>query len=181
MTEKYLFKSERLGFRNWVENDIAKMAKISADPEVMEYFPTTASVSQTEEFVNRMMKMYDEKSYCYYAVDRLSDSKFIGFIGLCDQTYESPFTPCIDIGWRLDKEFWGMGYATEGAKQCLEYAFNELKINDVKAVATLINIKSISVMKKIGMVRVLDFDHSKMLDNARLKKCVCYEIKKEET
>ena len=95
---KYLFTSERLGFRNWNDSDIEKMAAINNDPDVMEFFPATATYSQTADFIVRMKTMFTEKKYCYFAVDELSSGNFCGFIGLCDQNYEASFTPCTDIG-----------------------------------------------------------------------------------
>ena len=113
---KYLFKSDRLGFRNWESPDIEKMAEINADEKVMEFFTDVATKEQTIEFIERMQKQLSDNGFCYFAVDTVENNEFIGFIGLCKQTYEADFTPCIDIGWRLNRKEWNMGYATEGAK-----------------------------------------------------------------
>ncbi|WP_196894368.1 GNAT family N-acetyltransferase [Aureivirga marina] len=172
----YIFKSKRLGFRNWKESDIPKMAKISGDAEIMRFFPAVATFEQTKEFVFRMQKMFEERHYCYFAVEELKSKKFIGFIGLCFQDYEAQFTPCTDIGWRLDKKFWNKGYATEGAKRCLEYAFQVLELEKIIATAPKINEPSISVMKKIGMQKKLEFKHFKLKDFPKIEECVCYEI-----
>lgn len=179
MTNKYLFNSERLGFRNWTDADIPKMAEISSDPEVMEFFPATATPEQTATFITNMKAMFTEKGYCYFAVDELEHGHFIGFIGLCDQTYESEFTPCVDIGWRLTKKYWNRGFATEGAERCLMFAFDHLKLNNIKSVATMLNLKSIRVMEKIGMQKQLEFIHPKLSGDKRLERCVCYDISKE--
>ncbi len=173
MQSTYLFQSQRLGFRNWVSADIPKMTAISADPKVMEHFPATATEIQTIEFVERMQKMFNNKGYCYFAVDRFDTGEFIGFIGLCYQTYEAPFTPCVDIGWRLATEHWGLGFATEGARSCLEYGFNVLKIEAIKSIAVIQNIKSIRVMQKIGMEKELHFKHPALI-GTHLEDCVCY-------
>jgi RimJ/RimL family protein N-acetyltransferase len=175
MKRKYIFESERLGFRNWEDADIPKMVEISADPEVMEFFPAPAAPQRTIEFIERMQQMLIDKGYCYFAVDRLDTGDFIGFTGLCDQTYEAEFTPCVDIGWRLAKKHWGHGYATEGAKKCLEYAFNELKLNSIHATAPAINKRSIQVMEKAGMKKLLNFKHPRLINDERLVNCVCYK------
>ena len=173
----YIFTSERLGFRNWVAADIPKMAKINASAEVMKHFPSTATEGQTVEFIKRMQAQYAEKGYCYFAVDKLSDGEFIGFIGLSYQTFEADFTPCVDVGWRLDDAHWGNGYATEGAKSCLEYGFNFLKIKTIKALCPIVNLPSENVMKKLGMQKIKHFKHSKLGDFPVLEECVLYEIK----
>ncbi len=172
----YLFKSERLGFRNWVDADIPLMTAISGDQDVMKFFPAFATPKQTIEFIERMQTMFAEKGYCYFAVDRLSDNTFIGFIGLSDQDYDVEFAPCVDIGWRLDKQYWGNGFATEGAKRCLKYAFEKLKLENIKSTAPIINLNSIKIMEKIEMTKQLEFQHPKLLGNKALVNCVCYEI-----
>ena len=165
---EYTFKSERLGFRNWKSTDVEAMAAISANPSVMEFFPSTQSKEHVQGFIKNMQEEFNEYGFCYFAVDRLEDEQMIGFIGLHNVTFEAPFTPCVDIGWRLSPKAWGRGYATEGAKRCLEYAFDELKLVSVKSIAPVINVKSINVMKKIGMQEVEIFKHPLLKDDLSL-------------
>lgn len=175
----YLFKSDRLGFRNWLDSDLEKLAAINADKEVMEFFPSTRSLAETRIFIERMQRQYTEKGYCYFAVDTLEDVNLIGFIGLSEQDFVADFTPCIDIGWRLAKAAWNKGYASEGATRCLEYGFETLHLDKIYAIAPDANIKSQQVMKKIGMSKVKTFDHPQLLDIERLKKCALYQIGNE--
>jgi len=176
MQERYLFKSERLGFRNWKSSDLAEMAEINADSEVMKFFPNIQNSSETQNFIERMQKQFADHGYCYFAVELINDSTFIGFIGIADQTYKADFTPCTDMGWRLNKKYWGKGYATEGAKRCIEYAFQELGLDKIFSIAPKINANSEAVITKIGMSKVKEFDHPLLLDDSRLKVCVLYEI-----
>jgi RimJ/RimL family protein N-acetyltransferase len=173
--KNYIFKSERLGFRNWLPSDVEPMSGINADPEVMEFFPDVSSKTQTIEFIERMQNQFEEKGFCYFAVDKLEDETFIGFIGLFEQTFESDFTPCVDIGWRLSSAAWNKGFATEGAKRCLEYAFNELKLEKVISICPKVNLRSENVMKKIGMKKAGEFKHPKLVNDERLQDCVVYE------
>ncbi len=175
---KYLFKSERLGFRNWKLSDIPKMAAISGDEEVMRYFPNTQDEAHTSKFVHKMRAMYAEKGYCYFAVDELSSGELIGFIGLCDQEYEAAFTPCVDLGYRLARKFWGKGYATEGAAKCLEYAFEMAGLKEVVAVCVTTNTPSENVMKKIGMTYDSNFIHPYLKGHPDLEECVLYVMRK---
>ena len=92
------------------------------------------------------------------------------------QDFESEFTPNVDIGWRLKKTAWGKGYATEGAKKCLEIAFNELKLNKIIATCPLLNKNSEKIMKKIGMYKVGEFKHSKLTAYPEIQTCLLYEI-----
>ncbi|CAM1368445.1 GNAT family N-acetyltransferase [Tenacibaculum xiamenense] len=172
----YLFKSKRLGFRNWKESDKPKMGMINSDPKVMEYFPKIPTQQETNQHIDRMRTQFSENGYCYFAVDKLENGEFIGFIGIAEQTFESDFTPCVDIGWRLARTEWGQGFATEGAKRCLEYAFNEIGLRNIKSICPEINDKSESVMKKIGMKKTKSFYHPLLSEYKELQKCVLYEI-----
>lgn len=175
MRNQYIFKTERLGIRNWLEKDLIPMTALNNDPEVMEFFPHQPNKEETWHFIERMQKHYEDNGFCYFAVDILSSEKFIGFIGLLNQTYESPFTPCVDIGWRLQRSAWGKGYATEGAKACLDYGFKELALDEIYSVASVGNTKSTNVMKKIGMTKLLEFDHPKLTEHKSLESCCVYK------
>jgi len=117
-----------------------------------------------------------ENGFTYYATEILDTKEFIGMIGLARQNYTSPFTPAVDIGWRLKREAWGKGYATEGAKRCLDYAFNELDIHEVISICTLRNTKSENVMRKIGMTKIGEFIHPELVDYPQHKEHHCYKI-----
>lgn len=173
--ENYLFKSERLGFRNWTEKDKPKMAVINSDPKVMEFFPSTPNKEQTEQFVDRMKSQFSENGFCYFAVDKLESNEFIGFIGIAEQNFESDFTPCVDIGWRLAQKEWGKGYATEGANKCLDYAFNNIGLKTIKSICPIVNDKSERVMEKLGMKKKKIFNHPLLKEYKRLETCVLYE------
>src|SRR3546814_7232971 len=113
----YVVRSERLGFRRWQEAEVEPMRASNADAAVMEYFPSPQDQAETLAFIKRMQLQFDEKGFCYYAVDSLVDGAFIGFIGLSEKTFIADFTPCVDIGWRLAKNAWNQGFATEGRSE----------------------------------------------------------------
>lgn len=173
---EYIFTSERLGFRTWKKEDIEEFAKLNSDEEVMEHFPDVLSIKEVENLIDKLQNHYTTHGYTYYATEILETQEFIGMIGLAFQQYQTEFTPAIDIGWRLKKESWGQGYATEGAKRCVEYAFNELEIPKIIAVCTVQNKKSENVMKKIGMIKKGEFNHPAMANNPKYERHVCYEI-----
>jgi RimJ/RimL family protein N-acetyltransferase len=177
LEERYIFKSERLGFRNWRKEDLLEFAEINADLAVMEHFPKPLTQKETADFIERLQLHYETRGYTYFATEILSTGELIGFIGLAYQEYEAAFNPATDIGWRLKKSAWGKGYATEGAKRCLEFAFNDLKLDKVISTCTTGNTKSESVMKKIGMTQKGVFNHPKLSDYPNFEQCVWYEIK----
>ncbi|WP_222933185.1 GNAT family N-acetyltransferase [Fulvivirga aurantia] len=175
MRSDYLFTSNRLGFRNWSEEDIPPFAEMNRDPEVMAFFPETLSTEASIALIDRFKKHFDRYGFTYFAVDRLDSSSFVGFIGLQYQEYAAPFNPSVDIGWRLTRSAWGNGYATEGAKECLHYAFDNLKLKIVTSVCPKVNLKSEAVMRKIGMIKKGYFNHPNLSDHAKLETCVWYQ------
>ena len=174
----YIFQSQRLGFRNWVESDIDTMLQqINNDDSVMEFFPFKPSRKDTEAFIKRMQQQFAKKGFCYFAVDITETKEFIGFIGLSEQGYIKDMDSFVDIGWRLKKSSWNKGYATEGAIACLKYGFNTIGLKHIYSVAPENNTKSEQVMKKIGMVKVKTFDHPKLISTPLLTSCVLYQKK----
>lgn len=178
--DKYIFKSERLGFRNWSNEDLSEFAKLNSDKEVMEHFPETLSKNEVRDLINKLKNHFSENGFTYYAAEVLETKEFIGMIGLAFQEYKTKFTPAIDIGWRLKRQAWGKGYATEGAKKCLEYGFSELAIKKIISVCTINNKKSENVMKKIGMTKIGQFNHPELIKHPEYERHFCYEIVKKE-
>ena len=175
----YVLTTPRLGMRNWLPADLIEMAAISANPKVMEFFPAVAPMQQTRDFIDRQLAHFEKHGFNYFAVDRLDTGEMIGFIGLYWQTWESPFTPFFDIGWRLEPAAWGQGFATEGAKACLDAAFNRFGLSEVYAICPTLNTRSENVMQKIGMKKVATFAHPLLAKAPHLQQCVLY--KKEKT
>ena len=175
----YIFKSKRLGFRNWTKEDLSRFAEINADVEVMEHFPKPLTQQETENFIIRLQNHYDKHGYNYFATEVLKSGELIGFVGLAYQDYETEFNPATDIGWRLKKSAWGKGYATEGAKRCLEFGFKDLNLEKIISTCTIKNVNSERVMKKIGMTKKGEFRHPKLKDFPDFEKCVWYEMKNE--
>lgn len=176
--DNYIFKSERLGFRNWTDDDLNDFTELNSDKDVMKHFPKQLTKEETTTFIDQLKNHFIKNGYNYFVAEVLETKEFIGFIGLGFQDYKTDFTPAVDIGWRLKKSVWGKGYATEGAKRCLNFAFNELKLNKIISICTRDNIKSERVMQKIGMKKVGEFNHPKLKEYPDFERCVCYEIVK---
>lgn len=176
MTKAYIFKSDRLGFRNWTEQDLTEFAKINSDPEVMKHFPKPLSKQETAEFIERLRNHYETYGYNYFATELLESGELLGFIGLAFQNYQTKYTPAVDIGWRLKRDAWGKGFATEGAKRCLEFAFKELNLKNIISTCTERNAQSENVMKKIGMKKIGTFKHPKLKGYPHIEQCICYAI-----
>ncbi len=160
---EYLFTSKRLGFRQWKESDLDPFFyAINSDELVMEFFPGTMSREDSDGMAKRISDNIEKDGFGLFAVDLLKDNQFIGFIGFSKPRFEAHFTPCIEIGWRLRKDVWSKGLATEGAERCLQYGFETLVFDKVYSFTATNNKPSERVMQKIGMTYQGTFNHPKL-------------------
>ncbi|MFD1314050.1 GNAT family N-acetyltransferase [Namhaeicola litoreus] len=178
--ERYIFTSERIGFRNWIKEDLSEFAMMNADAQVMEHFPNILTLSETKDFIKRLQDHYIEHGHNYFAAELIETGEFIGFIGLAYQDYPTKYTPAVDVGWRLKNSAWGKGFATEGAERCLKFGFEELKLKRIISTCTEINTRSERVMNKIGMRKVGSFKHPKLSEHPDYENCICYQITQNE-
>ncbi|MFC4353519.1 GNAT family N-acetyltransferase [Chryseomicrobium palamuruense] len=169
-------ETARLRLRDWEQTDLEPFSEMNADEEVMKYFPKTLSKEESDAFGQAIIAEIKEYGFGLYTVEVKETNEFIGFIGFHRATFESDFTPCVEIGWRLKKEAWGKGYATEGAKACLQYGLEELGFDEVYSFTAEINESSKHVMRKIGMEFVKEFEHSRVDVDSSLRKHVLYRI-----
>lgn len=174
----YLFTSSRLGFRNWKESDKVLFAKMNADKEVLEYFPALLTKQESDNMVDRLQTHFEAHQFTFFAVEIIETKQFIGFIGLINTSFTEFFTPCMEIGWRLAKEFWHKGYATEGAERCLAFAFDTFKAKEIYSFTPIINLASEKVMQRIGMEKKGTFNHPKLDDTSVLKEHLLYRIER---
>jgi len=178
-------KTERLILRPWCEQDLEPFAKLNADPKVMEYFPATLSKAESDQLAQRIITKMDEKGWGMWAVSVPGIAEFIGFIGLnsVDQvSLPTPFSPAVEVGWRIAFEHWGKGYATEGAKAALVYGFKTLNLGEIVSFTAVQNMRSRRVMERIGMHHNPkdDFEHPKLPEGHLLRKHVLYRLSQEE-
>ncbi len=171
------FESDRLIFRDWEKSDLELFINMNKDSDVMKYFPNKLTSEESINFYQKIVDEFKKEGFGLYAVEYKEDNQFIGFIGFHKANFEADFTPCIEIGWRLRKEYWNKGLATEGAKACLYYGFNQLNLKEIYSFTSKINTPSENVMKKIGMKKLKEFDHPKVDSSSPLCKHVLYYIK----
>lgn len=105
-----------------------------------------------------------------------SQAPFIGFIGLAVPAFEVSFTPCVEIGWRLARPWWGQGLATEGAQAALAYGFEHLKLPEIVSFTVPGNRSSRRVMEKLGMHYTEDFEHPRIEAGHPLRRHVLYRL-----
>lgn len=174
--KEIFIETPRLILRQWREADHEPFTQMNMDPDVMEFFPSVSNKETTLAQIERIYERIDQHGYGLFAVERKDNGQFIGFTGLSVPGFESYFTPCVEIGWRLNKANWNNGFATEAAKACLQFGFNTLKLKEIYSFTSVNNVRSENVMKKIGMTREGYFEHPLVEDGHILKKHVLYKI-----
>lgn len=175
-----MIETVRLRLRQWRTEDYAPFAAMNTHPQVMEYFPKLLTRAESDAFINKMKSIIETQGWGFWAVELKHNQQFIGFVGLHDQPTQFSFSPCVEIGWRLDQAYWGQGYAPEAAEAALAFAFDQLKLNKVVAFTTLENAKSQAVMRKLQMKKVSEFQHPALALNHPLSWHVLYEILKKD-
>lgn len=175
-------KTKRLILRPWREKDLELFAEMNADQEVMKYFPSILSKEESNQMAKRMQTKIEERGWGFWAVTVPGIAEFIGFIGLNDVTFPAQFTPAVEIGWRLARDYWGKGYATEGALACLNYGFEVLNLDEIVSFTAVQNMPSRAVMERIGMHHNPkdDFDHPKLPEGHWLRRHVLYRLNHDE-
>jgi RimJ/RimL family protein N-acetyltransferase len=158
---------------------------INNDPKVIEFLRGPLTIEQVNDFIPAVNKHQDSLGYTLWATELKKNGALIGFIGFNNPDFFSPsnlpFSPCVEIGWRLGSQYWGQGYATEGAKACLAYGFNTLDLAEVVSFTVPQNTRSIHVMEKIGLSRDIsgDFFHPMLSREHPLSKHILYRLKKD--
>ena len=174
-------QTERLRLRQWRLRDYKVFAEMNADPEVMRFFPAPLTTEQSNNMADRIQSLITAKGWGLWAVERIADERFLGFVGLHEPTDDFTFSPCVEIGWRLSRDTWGHGYASEAAKAALEFAFTQLKLAKVMSFTPLANTRSMAVMERIGMHNMqADFDHPALPSEHTLLRHALYSITAEQ-
>ncbi len=170
-------KTPRLRLRQWKDADLAAFAALNADPRVMEFFPSPLSRDASDAMAERCRAAIAGRGWGLWAVEVRKGAAFIGYVGLNVPTVELPFSPCVEIGWRLAFEHWGKGYATEAAREVLRIGFEMLVLDEVVSFTALSNLRSQAVMRRLDMHRdPNDFDHPAVPLGSPLRRHCLYRL-----
>ncbi|KAA0683461.1 GNAT family N-acetyltransferase [Roseomonas genomospecies 6] len=181
MTTPAILTSFRLILRPWRDGDGDAFHALSRNPTVMEHLLPLPDRAACDAVIARIGEHFDRNGFGFWAVERPGHSPFIGLVGLARVTWEAPFAPAVEVGWRLDPAHWGQGLATEAAGLALSYGFDTVGLTDIVAFTVPANRRSQRVMERLGMERDTagDFDHPWVPDGHRLKRHVLYRIGRE--
>lgn len=172
-----MLETSRLILRQWQEKDLQPFAELNADPEVMKYFPKALNRQESDNVVARFMAMIiANQGWGFWAVEMKTTGEFVGSVGLAHQPDRFDFSPCTEIGWRINKKFWGKGIAKEAAEASLAYAFNVLHLPEVVSFTSIHNTPSEKLMQRLGMQKQTTFLHPALPADHALAEHVLYKI-----
>jgi RimJ/RimL family protein N-acetyltransferase len=175
-----LIETDRLIIRRWQEADRVPFAQLNADPEVMRFFPSVLSADQSNALIDTARRKTEKDGFCFSPIEEKSSGTFLGFVGLSVPAYAKPlpFDPCVEVGWRLARNAWGNGYASEAARAWLRFGFETLGLEEIVSFTARQNRPSRRVMERIGMTHDPkdDFDHPMLPTGHALQGHVLYRL-----
>ena len=168
----------RLRLRQWRTEDLPAFAAMSADPRVMEFYPKPLTRDESDAMAERIRGHFERHGFGLWAVEAPGVADFVGYVGLSVPAYETAFTPCVEIGWRLAASSWGCGYATEAARAAIAHGFGPLGLREIVSFTVPVNRRSRAVMERLGMTHdpTEDFDHPLLPEGHRLRRHVLYRL-----
>ena len=172
------FETPRLRLRQWRESDRAPFAALVADPQVMEFLLPVPTRADSDAMVSRIEARIAENGWGFWAVEHKDSGEFAGFTGLNVPLATLPFSPCVEIGWRFARKWWGQGLASEAARGALQVGFDRLGLDEVVAFTAAGNLRSAAVMNRIGMHEDVAgaFDHPLVPEGHALQRHRLYRI-----
>jgi RimJ/RimL family protein N-acetyltransferase len=176
-----MLTTARLLLRQWREEDAEPFTAMCADPEVMRYFPKLLTREESDALIENQRLLLELRGWGLWAVEVVGVAPFAGYLGLAEPQFDAHFTPCIEVGWRLAREHWGHGYATEAARAAVAFGFDELELDEIVALTTPANVRSRRVMERLGMMRdpADDFEHPLLPPGHPIRPHVLYRLRRE--
>jgi len=173
-----MIKTPRLVLRPWRKGDLPLFAEQNADPVVMQFLAGVLTREESDAYVECAEKHLADHGFCKWAVEAPDISPFIGAVGLTQVKFEASFTPAIEVAWRLNQRYWGQGYATEAAAAAIVDGFGRARLKEIVAMTVLGNTASIRVMERLGMTRLIEFDHPNHPEGSPLRRHILYRLHK---
>lgn len=172
----------RLRLRPWRPEDLPHFAALNADPRVMEHFPKVLTAEESDRQAAGIADHMQKHGFGFWAVEASGVAGFVGFVGLSIPGFEAPFTPCVEVGWRLAFEHWRQGYASEAARAAVACGFERLGLEEIVSFTVPANWRSIRVMEHLGMTRSAadDFDHPRLQPGHPLCRHVLYRLRRRD-
>ena len=174
-----MIETERLVMRAWRNEDIAPFQQICSDPEVMATLGPPLDMDAAAARIGWMSEHEARHGHCFWALERRDDARLIGWCGVIRGDIP-PVADKLEIGWRLARDCWGFGFASEAARGAIAWSFTTLSDDAIWAITWQNNLRSRAVMDRLGMQYHpdLDFDHPQLADTDPLRPHVAYSLER---
>lgn len=145
-------ETQRLRLRLFTPDDVEDFYRILGDPEVRRFMADGEEFSKEDTLavIERFISTYKERGFGRWAVVHKEHGKLIGYCGLIVLREAVG----VELAYLLASEYWGRGIATEAARACLRYGFEELRCERIAAISIVENMASKRVMEHLGMTYV---------------------------
>ena len=158
--DAYEIETDRLLLRRWRAEDFDDLCAVFAKPEVWWYPHQRGwSADETRSFLDRRIDLWQSRGWSHWAVVHREHECLIGYLGLEPPTFLPEVMPTVEVGWRLDPDYWGRGLATEGGRAALRFGFDVVGLDEIVSIYEPDNVPSGRVMERIGMHRDHDTIH----------------------
>jgi len=150
LTEGVILETPRLVLRKFVLDDAPALEAVLGDPVAMEFYPAPLDRKGVEGWIEKNFARYQRDGRGLWAMLLKASNELIGDCGCVMQEVEGKAE--VEVGYHVRRDLWGRGYATEGARACMDYAFATLHAKRVISIIRPPNIASRRVAEKNGMV-----------------------------
>jgi RimJ/RimL family protein N-acetyltransferase len=154
-------RTERLTLRRPQLADLDALAAINADPEVARFVSATGPMAraETELMLRGMISHWDDHGFGWWMADLSETGELVGFVGLAHPLSVPALAEDVEVGWRLGREHWGRGLATEGGTEAVRHAFAERGLARLVCLIDRDNARSLAVARRLGFAHWRDMAH----------------------
>ena len=168
---KYIIETDRCLLRQMNYDDFDSLKQIISDPETMKYYRKPYDDEGVNKWIRWNLGCYEKRGFGLWAIILKETNEFIGDCGITLQNIDGD--EVFEIGYHINKKYWRKCLASECAKACKEWFFNNTEYNDVYSYMNVNNLGSRGVAKNNGMTFIKEYDNDGEMD-------AVYRITKEE-
>ena len=168
----------RVLLRQWRDDDREPYAAINADPEVMRHLGGLRSRAESDGFIDWASALIADRGWGLWAVEVIGESPFVGVVGL-NETRQPDNG--VEVSWKLAREHWGHGFASEAAREAVRFGFEQLDLDEIVSMTVPANARSRRVMERLGMTHDPNDDFDRLEMHAELTRHVLYRLRRKSS
>jgi len=150
MQKTVRLETKHLYLRQWKEEDFSPYAKLTSNSEVMKFFPKLLTLEQSNAAALKFQKLISTRGWGFWAVEEKSTGQFMGYAGLHAPSTPFPFSPCVEIAWRMEEHCWENGYVLESGKAIVKFAVEEASLEEIVYFSSIHNKRAESIVSALA-------------------------------